>query len=821
NIPLRSSYDGRQEKELNPPRSPGMSDIDRSISPGAATTDHNLHSPTQVFNGSPQVHDAEQLEMWYDVTNAPPPNSRKFQEYQARRRKGLRTVALTSGNLVLDCHVPDKVLENALLTTGEEFTHMRYTAATGDPDDFIQGRFTLRPALYARPTELFIVMTMYNEDEHLFVKTMRAVMKNVTHLCSRNRSRVWGDRGWEKVVVCVVADGRTKIHPRTLKVLAAMGIYQDNISQTSVNGKPVTAHIYEYTTQVMMDSDLKVKASQGETVPIQTIFCLKEKNAKKLNSHRWFFNAFGPVLSPNVCVLIDVGTKPTPTSIYHLWKAFDRNPNLGGACGEIYADLGRGGVKLINPLVAAQNFEQTSGVRFRIHSVLPGAFSAYRYAALQNISPGVGPLASYFKGEQMHGEDSKSGIFEANMYLAEDRILCFELVAKRNCRWVLKYVKSAAAETDVPDTLPELISQRRRWLNGSFFAAFFAIFHFYQLLSTSHTGVRKALLLFEFFYNFVNMLFSWFALANYYLTFYFLTLSASKTSGGRYSPLGPAGPWVFVTVRYLYIMAIVITFVLSLGNRPQGYNIAYALVVSMFALIMVLVTYLAFFTVVNSFLGVTASNFGQSLLHNAPFRDIVISTVSTYGMYMLSSILFLDPWHMFTSFIQYLLLVPAFVNILMVYAFCNTHDVSWGTKGDTGIESAGGHVQSQTNAQGVEVAKVEVEADSVQLNSQYDKVLYELANPSPEPKRIKDAKAKREDKNKQFRTRIVLAWVMTNGLLVISLTSETLHSLFPSSPSNPTVFNPYLTFLFWSVAAISFVRFIGSTFYLSGRLIWG
>jgi chitin synthase len=36
------------------------------------------------------------------------------------------------------------------------------------------------------------------------------------------------------------------------------------------------------------------------------------------------------------------------------------------------------------------------------------------------------------------------------MYLAEDRILCWELVAKRDEKWVLKYVKSCTGETDVP-----------------------------------------------------------------------------------------------------------------------------------------------------------------------------------------------------------------------------------------------------------------------------------------------------------------------------------------------------------------------------------
>jgi cellulose synthase/poly-beta-1,6-N-acetylglucosamine synthase-like glycosyltransferase len=43
-------------------------------------------------------------------------------------------------------------------------------------------------------------------------------------------------------------------------------------------------------------------------------------------------------------VLIDVGTKPTGTSIYHLWKAFDKDEHLGGACGEVSDTLSFDGV---------------------------------------------------------------------------------------------------------------------------------------------------------------------------------------------------------------------------------------------------------------------------------------------------------------------------------------------------------------------------------------------------------------------------------------------------------------------------------------------
>lgn len=33
---------------------------------------------------------------------------------------------------------------------------------------------------------------------------------------TKSKSKTWNDKGWQKVVVCIVSDGRSKIHPRTL-----------------------------------------------------------------------------------------------------------------------------------------------------------------------------------------------------------------------------------------------------------------------------------------------------------------------------------------------------------------------------------------------------------------------------------------------------------------------------------------------------------------------------------------------------------------------------------------------------------------------------
>lgn len=96
-------------------------------------------------------------------------------------------------------------------------------------------------------------------------------------------------------------------------------------------------------------------------------------------------------------------------------------------------------------------------------SVLPGAFSAYRFRAIQGR-----PLEQYFHGD--HSMADRLGpkgiygmnIFTKNMFLAEDRILCFELVAKAGERWTLTYVKPSKAETDVPGMSSWFLSR----LNG-------------------------------------------------------------------------------------------------------------------------------------------------------------------------------------------------------------------------------------------------------------------------------------------------------------------------------------------------------------------
>ncbi|KAI9142080.1 chitin synthase-domain-containing protein [Paraphysoderma sedebokerense] len=739
-------------------------------------------------------------------------------------------------NLVYSVKVPGSIWQpHAPVTNGgvsEEFSYLRYTAATCDPNDYRNEGYTLRTAMYGRRTELYIVVTMYNEDEILFTRTMMAINANIKYMSERKGSPFYGPDGWKNIVICIVSDGRSKINKNVLNILAAMGCYQEGMVQSKFGDKDTSAHVFELSTCTMVNPKMEIVGTKQGIVPMQVIFCLKEKNQKKINSHRWFFNAFGPVLNPSVCVLIDVGTKPRKEAIYRLWKCFDENAQIGGACGEIcveYDNL----LHLATPLIAAQNFEyKMSNILDKplesvagYISVLPGAFSAYRYEALKGA-----PLDAYFLGEKLHG--SGGDVFSANMYLAEDRILCFELVAKKNDDWLLYYEKDSKADTDVPDNFPEFISQRRRWLNGSTFALLYALINWTRLFGSGHNFIRLLIIVLEFVYMFVNFIFGYFAVANFYLAFAFLGqgFSGAIRDPNVETPGLPKGDtaalvydFIFGVLKPLYVLTIVACFVTSLGNRPQGSKSLYTVAIWVFSIITAVMMYFIVIATLTD-LPKTAADwknpFKSSATNDGGRTTLtLIALASTYGLYFLSSFLFLEPLHMFVCFLQYIFLLPTYVNILQIYAYCNISDVSWGTKGDSAAPSAGGatvttsssgEVQAQLSLPSQDESDIQMAYQAQIANLMKVKQGHENAKNQPPVKSKRDAKTKQDDYFKLFRTNWVLLWITLNGILIAFLTTNLLDPKFAKT---------YLVALFFSVAGLSLIRFTGAMLYLVFRAL--
>ncbi|CAG8614665.1 7652_t:CDS:2, partial [Gigaspora rosea] len=238
-----------------------------------------------------------------------------------------------------------------------------------EPDTFKHENFTLRQAKYGstRRTEIFILITIDDEDKILLSSTLYQITENIAYLCSLRESLDWDEEGWKKI---------------------------DGFEKSKVNNKTIRAHIYEYTTPISIKCS-RDSVDKKAIIPTQILFCLQENSKEKIDSHRWFFDAFCPILNPRICILIKVGIKPDDQSIYNLWKTF-KNDQVAGSCGKLNATKNRSWIYLLNPLVD---------------------FSAYRYSALLDTTNNI--------------EDKYiNNILTKNDYLAKNNAICFELVSK-------------------------------------------------------------------------------------------------------------------------------------------------------------------------------------------------------------------------------------------------------------------------------------------------------------------------------------------------------------------------------------------------------
>lgn len=214
---------------------------------------------------------------------------------------------------------------------------------------------------------------------------------------------------------------------------------------------------------------------------------------------------------------------------------------------------------------------------------------------------------------------------------------------------------------------------------------------------------------------------------------------------------------------------------------------------------------------------VDANDFTWSdIIKNQIFYTLIISLASTYLLWFVVSFLFFDPWHMFTSFIQYLLLTPTYINILNVYAFCNTHDITWGTKGDDKAEK----LPSANLKPGGKV-DVNIPTDDTDLNAQYEAEMRKIMVKAPVEKRVPTASEKQEDYYKGFRSSVVLFWIICNfGLVAIVLSTGGLERL-ESNTNDSTKSTIYMAVVLWSVAGLSAFKFIGAMWFLIVRMFRG
>lgn len=642
--------------------------------------------------------------------------------------------------------VPNEVYrdewDDVQVTDPMEFTHCRYTpVVTEDARDFGVDGYTLRLQRMDRKIKLFICVTLYNEDYDELRKTLVGICDNLEVMYDQFVAKD-GRRGmdWTEVAVCIVQDGIGNANESVLAASTVHGFFSPVVLQTSVLGAPTTLHLFEYTAR------FKKYAGLDNYPPLQIMFATKGKNKGKLDSHCWYFDAFCYLLQPEFCVLFDAGTKPLPSALKSVATHFQRYPSVGALTGELTVQRP---YRTFLTAVQFCEWKVSHLLQKPIESVcgfltvLPGAFCAFRWAAVEGE-----PLRRYFYGLYSQAE---LNAFEANMFLAEDRILCIEVVAKKGCNYRLEYIKEAVAEADAVTKLTGLMKQRRRWLNGTFFAMLYALGNMGRIWTESaHSLGRKATLTLEFMYLTINLIFgTWFGIGIFYVLLYML-LKVAFDSEGWLVQIGNV-------VQLLYLFLIIVQLIINLKNKPEAVEKIHSFCAIYFCL------YMLVFTGVSISFLITNTDYSFMGISTQKLALVVAILMSAIGGILLTALLHGEILAVLGAGFQYWIMQPVFFNMLQMYAFCNADDISWGTKNlDTK------HADHDAKKMASKALAYQVRPSKT--SKAFWDAMSKVQNHLTDAKKIAAYNQKKEQKMRAFSSYLLIAWVSTNVIFVAAAT---------------------------------------------------
>ena len=511
--------------------------------------------------------------------------------------------------------------------------------------------------------EVLIAVTMINEAPSKLQDTMDGIAESMAYFEDAKVSP-------EKIACIVIVDGI-----KEFKIIYDLNpefheYFDESVVKQAFNNINCITECKlqdERATDEFAHCFTMTRKYGNDPTPLNLIFCVKHFSKRKLNSHLWFFGGFCQLINPSYVVLLDAGTKPMPGSLFYLYEAMKSDPNIAGCCGEIRSMSPDINNWTVTAQVVEYKFshildkalESTIG----FITVLPGAFSAYRWVALSKSTRSGSRLDNplwkdYFKSICYPQRMSTA---ESNIYLAEDRVLCLSLFTLPGQAYTLRYVKKSIAETDVPINIHLLMMQRRRWINGSWFALIDSLNKWKLVYNSNHSKCRKIMFTLQMYYYLVVVAYTWIIVgASVIAVQIAISYLFKDGENDEYKK------WFEDLISKLYVWILMLLVIVSLSVKASMIQNLY----TGFAVILAIYQVLVFGAAIKYLVG-------------SPMVFMIVSYILVPSGVAVILVLNRHSLSILIRSVHYVLMVPTYINIFTIYAICNVHDCTWGTKSDT------------------------------------------------------------------------------------------------------------------------------------------
>lgn len=311
------------------------------------------------------------------------------------------------------------------------------------------------------------MITLYNEPGEQLALSLLALTKSIQWSQAKNAATQNNAKQILPHTICIIADGYHNLSDSTKAVFKHLG---KDLERDELSTSDMLIHNTSINTAELIQSLEGInfhQTSLHKNTAVKLLLCIKRENSGKLDTHWWYYRLLCPTIEPQFCFHLDTATEPCLESIYHMEKCMLDNSEVGAVASSVCIKPLENVIEILNiwqyrSLLNSVYLEWPTDELLSYLNVIPGQYGVMRWEAIADDKErddvqreGLQPLDIYFKGL------GKLPPFESSLYLAEDRVLCKEVILRPKHSWKLKHVDHAIAYSDACENLPELLQRKR------------------------------------------------------------------------------------------------------------------------------------------------------------------------------------------------------------------------------------------------------------------------------------------------------------------------------------------------------------------------